>query len=140
MKETMEKDLADLAAQEEAAKVSFKETVVAKCRMTQANSEAIEAKTACHGEVISQLDEVKALKVQLEQELDQRKVDRTDAGAVILGATGQREKEEATFAKESGEIHTNIAAIGEGLRPHQHLHGQQLMADHGSGGRAQVGR
>ena len=54
-----------------------------------------------------------AMKVQLEQELEQHKVDRTDAGAVILEATGQREKEAATFAKESGEMQTNIAAMGE---------------------------
>ncbi len=51
--------------------------------MVQAKSEAIEVKTARHGEVINELDEVKALKVQLEQEREQRKVDRTDAGAVI---------------------------------------------------------
>ena len=88
MEETMEKDLADLTAKEEAAKVSFEETVVAKYKVIQANSEAIEAKTARHGEVISELDEVKALNVQFEPELEQHKADRTDAGAAIQEATG----------------------------------------------------
>ncbi len=46
MKETMEEDLADLTAKEEAAKVSFEETVVAKYKVIQAHSEAIEAKAA----------------------------------------------------------------------------------------------
>jgi hypothetical protein len=72
----------------------------------------IEAKPARHGEVISELDEVKALKVQLEQELEQHKADRTDAGAVILEAAGLQEKEEAALAKECGEMQTNIAAMG----------------------------
>ena len=43
MKETMKQDLADLTAKEKAAKVSFEETVVAKYKVFQANSEAIEA-------------------------------------------------------------------------------------------------
>jgi hypothetical protein len=46
----MEKDLANLTAKEEAAKVSFEETVVVKYKVIQANSEAIEAKTARHRE------------------------------------------------------------------------------------------
>ncbi len=113
LKETMENELADLTAKEAAAKVSFGQTAVAKYKVIQANSEAIEAKTARQGEVISELVEVKALKCQLEQELEQLKVDRTDAGSVILEATGQREKEGATFANESGEMQINIAAMGE---------------------------
>ncbi len=99
MKETMEKDLADLTAKEKVPKVSFDEGVAAKFKDIETNSEAIEAKKARHGEVTSELDEVKAMRVQLEQDLEQHKVDRTDAGAVILEATGQREKEAATFAK-----------------------------------------
>ncbi len=51
MNETMEKDLADLTAKEEAAKVSFEEMVSAKSEVIQANSEAIEAKMARPGEL-----------------------------------------------------------------------------------------
>ena len=58
--EAMEKDLADSTAKEKVAKVSFEEGVAAKFKETQANSEAIEAKKARRGEVISELDEVKA--------------------------------------------------------------------------------
>ncbi len=73
---------------EKVAKVSFGEIVAVKFKRIKANSGAIEAKKAHHGEVISTLDGAKAMKVQLEQEVEQHKVDRTDAGAVILEATG----------------------------------------------------
>ncbi len=91
-------------------------------------------------QVISELDEAKAMKVQVEQELEQRKVDRTDAGSAIQEATGLREREEAAFAKESGEMQTNIAAMGEAYDLIKKGMGGQLLADHGSVGRAQAGR
>ena len=47
----MEKDLAGLTAKEKVAKVSFEEGVTAKFMEIQADSEAIEAKMARHGEV-----------------------------------------------------------------------------------------
>ncbi len=50
MRETMEKDLADLTAKEEIAKGSFEGMVAAKSEV-QANSEAIEAKMARRGEL-----------------------------------------------------------------------------------------
>jgi len=49
------------------------------------------------------------LKTHLEQELEQHKVDRADAEAAIKEATSLREKEAAAFAKESGDVQTNIA-------------------------------
>ncbi len=63
--------------------------------------------------VISALDEAKAMKVQLEEELEQYKVDRTDAGAAIQETTGMREKVAVAFAKVSGDLQTNIAAMGQ---------------------------
>jgi len=74
---------------------------------------SIAAAEAMVPKVISALDEAKALKTQLEQELEQHKVDRADAEAAIKEATSLREKEAAAFAKESGDMQTNIAARGK---------------------------
>ncbi len=85
-----------MTAKGEAAKVPFEEMVDAKSEVIQANSEASIAQKARHREVkqvISELGEAKAWKEQFEQEIKQRKVDRTHSHA--------------------GESQTNIAAMGK---------------------------
>ncbi len=77
--------------------------VAANSEVIHANSEAIVAKRARHDDMISELDVLKARRVQLEQELEQHKVNRTDAGAVILEATGQRGQKE-TMEKELADL------------------------------------
>ena len=64
-------------------------------------------------QVFSALDVAMAMNVHLEQELEQHKVVRTNAGAAIQEATGLREQVAAVFAKKSGEMQTNLAAMGQ---------------------------
>jgi len=51
MKDTMEKDLAELTAQEESAKATYEQLIAAKNKEIAANSQAIESKTERLGEV-----------------------------------------------------------------------------------------
>jgi len=62
-------------------------------------------------QVQSSKNEAIAQKAQLETELAQAQTDRVDAKDAIGKATALREKEAAAFAKESGELKSNIAAL-----------------------------
>merc|ERR1719160_1760080 len=66
-------------------------------------------------QVQSQLDEAIALKAQLEEEIAKHKQDREDAKAAMAKATSIREKEAAEFAKESGEMKSNLDAMGKAI-------------------------
>jgi len=56
-----------------------------------------------------------AEKSQLEQDIKQHKADRTEAEKVIKESTAMREKEAAEFAASSGEMKSNIQAMGGAL-------------------------
>jgi len=65
--------------------------------------------------VTAALKEAKAQKAQLDTQLAQHTADRGDAKQAIAEATAIREKEAATYAKDSGEHETNIAAMGKAI-------------------------
>jgi len=62
-------------------------------------------------ELPSQVEEAEAALVQLKEDLKKAQTDRAAAKTAMSEATAIREKEAATFAKESAELKTNIAAI-----------------------------
>jgi hypothetical protein len=68
---------------------------------------------------ISQLDtqvnEDSAAKAQLDEELKNHKADRAEATEALNGATKIREKDADTYAKESGDTSTNVAALGKAI-------------------------
>jgi len=66
-------------------------------------------------QVQSQLEEAIALKAQLEEEIAKHKQDREDAKSAMAKATEIREKEAAEFAKESGEMKSNLDAMTKAI-------------------------
>merc|ERR1711915_838755 len=63
----------------------------------------------------TQVNEDSAAKAQLDEELKNHKSDRAEATEALNGATKIREKDAATYAKESGDTSTNIAALGKAI-------------------------
>jgi chromosome segregation ATPase len=63
------------------------------------------------GELPSAIEEAEASLKQLKEDLKKAQTDRAAAKAAIAEATAIREKEAATFASESGDLKTNIAAV-----------------------------
>merc|ERR1719248_356051 len=61
-------------------------------------------------ELPSAIEEAEASLKQLKEDLKKAQTDRAAAKAAIAEATAIREKEAATFASESGDSKTNIAA------------------------------
>jgi len=61
------------------------------------------------------LEEAEAKSTQLKKDLEQHKGDRAEAKDAVAKATALREKEAATFAKESSDLKTNIAATGSAI-------------------------
>jgi len=55
------------------------------------------------------------MKKQLETDVKNHKADREAAKTAIGEATALREKEAATFAKDSGDLNTNIAALAKAI-------------------------
>lgn len=66
-------------------------------------------------QLTSALAEAESLKEQLEKQLDQHKADSAEANDAVAKATGLREKEASTFAKESSDSKTNIASLGKAI-------------------------
>jgi len=62
-------------------------------------------------QIESSIEEATAEKTQLDADLVKHKADREAAKESIAAATKQREKEAETFAGESGELKSNIAAL-----------------------------
>jgi len=62
-------------------------------------------------ELPSAIEEAEASLKQLKEDLKKAQTDRAAAKAAIAEATAIREKESATFASESGDLKTNIAAV-----------------------------
>jgi len=62
-------------------------------------------------ELPSAVEEAEASLKQLKEDLKKAQTDRAAAKAAIAEATAIREKEAATFAQESGDLKTNIAAV-----------------------------
>jgi chromosome segregation ATPase len=62
-------------------------------------------------ELPSAVEEAEASLKQLKEDLKKAQTDRAAAKAAIAEATAIREKEAATFASESGDLKTNIAAV-----------------------------
>merc|ERR1719454_2793917 len=62
-------------------------------------------------ELPSAIEEAEASLKQLKEDLKKAQTDRAAAKAAIAEATAIREKEAATFASESGDLKTNIAAV-----------------------------
>jgi len=77
-----------------------------------ASISAAEAKTT---QDTSSLEEAEALKIQLSTDLEGHQRDRVDAKDAAASATALRQKEAATFAKESSDMKTNIAALGKAI-------------------------
>jgi chromosome segregation ATPase len=67
------------------------------------------------GELPSQVEEAEASLVQLKEDLKKAQTDRAAAKSAMAEATAIREKEAASFAKESSELKTNIAAINKAV-------------------------
>merc|ERR1719386_72666 len=67
------------------------------------------------GELPSQIEEAEGELVQLKEDLKKAQTDRAAAKTAIEEATAIREKEAAAFATESGELKTNLAAIGKAI-------------------------
>jgi len=63
----------------------------------------------------SAIGEDGALKMQLESDLEAHKGDRAAAKEAIAKATGIRNKEAGVFAKESGDLKTNIGALAKAI-------------------------
>jgi len=63
----------------------------------------------------SSLGEDGALKTQLDADIIKHKSDRDAAKGAIATATSLREKEATAFAKESGDLKTNIAALATAI-------------------------
>merc|ERR1719272_2023282 len=66
-------------------------------------------------QVEAALEEATATKTQLEADVKQAQADRAEAKKAVAEATGLREKEAATFAKDSGDMKTNVAAMGKAI-------------------------
>merc|ERR1719487_720639 len=66
-------------------------------------------------QVDSSIKEAEALHASLDADLKQHKSDRAAAKDAIAKATAIREKEAATFAKDSSDAKTNIAAMGKAI-------------------------
>merc|ERR1719240_33048 len=66
-------------------------------------------------QVESALKEAAATKTQLEADVKQAQSDRAEAKAAIAAATALREKEAATFAKDSSDMKTNLAAMTKAI-------------------------
>jgi septal ring factor EnvC (AmiA/AmiB activator) len=67
------------------------------------------------GELPSQIEEAEGELVQLKEDLKKAQTDRASAKTAIEEATAIREKEAAAFASESGDLKTNIAALGKAI-------------------------
>jgi septal ring factor EnvC (AmiA/AmiB activator) len=67
------------------------------------------------GELPSQIEEAEGELKQLKEDLKTAQTDRAAAKTAIEEATAIREKEAAAFATESGELKTNLAAIGKAI-------------------------
>jgi hypothetical protein len=66
-------------------------------------------------QVTASLKESEALHSQLGSEIATHKADRADAKGALAKATALRHKEAATFAKDSSDDKTNIAALGSAI-------------------------
>merc|ERR1719356_1935972 len=66
-------------------------------------------------QVESALKEAAATKTQLEADVKQASADRADAKKAIGAATALREKEAATYAKDSSDMKTNLAALTKAI-------------------------
>jgi len=78
----------------------------------EASISAAEAKIGADG---TALEEAEAQSAQLTKDLAEHKQNRADAKDASAKATALREKEAATFAKDSSDLKTNIAALGKAV-------------------------
>jgi hypothetical protein len=76
-------------------------------------SASISAAEAKISQLTTSIQEGEALSTQLGEELAQHKADRAEAKQAVAQATALREKEAATFAKDSSDFKTNIAALSK---------------------------
>merc|ERR1740121_892523 len=78
--------------------------------------QAIDAAETKIPQVEKAIAESLALLKQLEDDLAQHKQDRADAKEALATASALREKEAAAFAKESGDLTTNIQALTKAIK------------------------
>jgi len=78
----------------------------------KASIEAAENKIGADG---AALEEAEAQQAQLKADLAEHKANRADAKDASAKATALRKKEAATFAKDSSDLKTNIAALGNAI-------------------------
>merc|ERR1719436_365515 len=63
----------------------------------------------------AEVADAEAQLAQLKEDLKKAQVDRSAAKTAMAEATAIREKEAAAFAKESGDLNTNIAAVAKAV-------------------------
>jgi len=78
----------------------------------EASISAAEAKIGADG---TALEEAEAQSAQLTKDLAEHKANRADAKEASAKATALRQKEAATYAKDSSDLKTNIAALGKAI-------------------------
>jgi len=76
---------------------------------------AIESGKAAIEQLTSKIEKDTALKSQLEQDIVQHKADREEAEKTIKESTAMREKEAEEYAATSGEMKSNVEAMGGAL-------------------------
>merc|ERR1719375_373944 len=85
------------------------------------------------GELPSQIEEAEGELAQLKEDLKKAQTDRAAAKTAIEEATAIREKEAAAFATESGELKTNLAAIGKAIAALEKGAGGAFLAGESTG-------
>merc|ERR1740121_1710450 len=78
--------------------------------------QAIDAAETKIPQVEKAIAESLALLKQLEDDLAQHKQDRADAKEALATASALRENEAAAYAKESGDLTTNVAALTKAIK------------------------
>merc|ERR1719171_2940462 len=74
-------------------------------------SASIESAKNTNEQLAASIKETDATLKQMKLDLKTAQTDRADAKAAVAKATALRNKEAAAYAKESGELKTNIAAM-----------------------------
>jgi len=114
---TLLQDMQAKVTAQGAAEKELYEKFVCYCRTGTGDLEgSIDAANTKIPQVESALAQAEAQLKQLEGDLAKHKADRADAKAAMASATALREKEAAAYAKESGDLTTNIAALEKAIK------------------------
>jgi len=78
-------------------------------------SKAVDSATERIPQLQATVKESSSVKSQLQTELKDHKTDRAEGAAALEKAAKLREKEEAQYAQDSGDLKTNISALGKAV-------------------------